>query len=273
MADAPRNRLAQILVRKRKENIRRARFGHLYKTPVSPRDAASSIRDAVDRLRRVKGEPPHIIAELKFRSPSAGVFRPRKTGDVVAIAQAYARGGASAVSVLADGPGFGGSPLNVRRVATCIKAPVLFKEFVLDEMQLDVAASMGARYALLIVRALKPSRLQELVDACAVRGLAPVVEAASPAELDVAVGTGAAIVGFNARDLTTFDVDPGAAARAVDGIPAEHVAIYMSGIRTRDDFARVAAGRADAALIGEGLMRQGDPETTLKTWRGALDIS
>lgn len=267
----PRNRLAQILVRKRKENIRRARFGHLYKAPANRSDTASSIRDAVERLRRVKGELPHVIAELKFRSPSAGVFRPRKAGDVVAIAQAYARGGASAVSVLADGPGFGGSPLNVRRVANSIDAPVLFKEFVLSEMQLDVAASMGACYVLLIVRALEPSRLQELVDACAVRGLAPVVEAASPAELDVALETGAAIVGFNARDLTSFDVDPAAAARAVNRIPPGRVAVYMSGIRSRGDFERVAGGRADAALIGEGLMRQGDPETTLKTWRGALD--
>ncbi|MFK7997984.1 MAG: indole-3-glycerol-phosphate synthase [Polyangiales bacterium] len=267
---APGNRLAQILARKRKENARRERFAHMYRAPLHE-NAALRISDAVARLRRRKGDPPHIIAELKFRSPSAGVFRPRKAGDVVAIAKAYARGGASAVSVLADGPGFGGSPLNVRRVATSIEAPVLFKEFVLGETQLDLAASMGARYVLLIVRALEVSLLQELVDACAARGLAPVVEAASPDELDVAIDTGAAIVGFNARDLTTFDVDPGAAARAVDRIPAERVAIYMSGIRTQSDFARVAAGRADAALIGEGLMRQGDPETTLKTWRGALD--
>lgn len=271
MAEPPRrNRLAQILVRKRKENARRARFAHLYKAPTNA-EAASSIDDAVARLRRTSGALPHIIAELKFRSPSAGVFRPRKAGDVVAIANAYARGGASAVSVLADGPGFGGSPLNVRRVANSIEAPVLFKEFVLGELQLDVAARMGARYVLLIVRALESSLLQELVDACAVRGLAPVVEAASADELDVAIGTGAAIVGFNARDLSTFDVDPSAAAQAVDRIPTDRVAIYMSGIRSQEDFARVAAGRADAALIGEGLMRQGDPETTLKTWRGALE--
>jgi indole-3-glycerol phosphate synthase len=269
MADSSRrDRLAEILVRKRKENERRARFAHLYTPPVHI-DASSYIEDAVSRIRRTSG-PPHIIAELKFRSPSAGAFRSRQTGDAVAIASAYARGGASAVSVLADGPGFGGSPLNVRRVAAALEAPVLYKEFVLNELQLDVAACMGARYVLLIVRALERRLLQELVNACAVRGLAPVVEAASAAELDVAIDTGAAIIGFNARDLSTFDVDPSAAAREVARIPAGRVAIYMSGIRTQEDFARVAGGRADAALIGEGLMRQGDPETTLKTWRSAL---
>ena len=218
----------------------------------------------MDLLRRV--DRPRIIAEIKFRSPSAGEIRPRHSGDGVRIAAHYAGGGASAISVLADGPGFGGSPLAVRRIAEASRLPVLFKEFVLEAMQLDLAAAMGARYVLLIVRALASDELAALVRGAHTRGLVPIVEAADDAELDRALRCGADVIGVNARDLRTFRVDPVAAAAQVARIPSSHVAVYMSGVRDEDSFLRAADGRADALLIGEGLMRVADPARTLNTW-------
>ncbi len=186
------------------------------------------------------------------------------------MARAYEAGGATAVSVLADRPGFGGSPLEVRRVANAIALPVLFKEFVLDPIQLDLAVAVGASMALLLVRVLDQERLEALVAACHERRLEPVVEAADEAELERALGTEATVVGVNARDLRTFEVDPARAARLIESIPSERVAVYMSGVRDVEDMKRVRDGRADAALVGEGLMRAEDPGARLASWLEAL---
>jgi indole-3-glycerol phosphate synthase len=205
-----------------------------------------------------------VIAEIKRKSPSAGVLRPWAPGDAVALARAYVDGGAAAVSVLCDGPGFGGSPLDLRRVARTVTAPLLFKEFVLDEVQLELARDVGAHMALLLVRALPPERLHRLVEAALALGLAPLVEAADDTELDAALATRAVLIGVNARDLQTFRVDSTQAARAIARIPADRIAVHMSGIRTPRDFSEVAHGRADAVLIGEGLMRAVDPAAQLR---------
>ena len=254
--------LQQILGRKGREVRRRRRRGWAI---TEPADA----RGVPDALRR-QGGAPRVIAEVKFRSPSAGPIRPRSAGEGVRVALGYARGGAAAVSVLADGPGFGGCPLEVRRVARAVSVPVLFKEFVLDEVQLDLAVHAGASMALLLVRAVEAPRLNELVEACRHRGLEPVVEAADEGELETALASEASIVGVNARDLRTFAVDPARAARLIESIPPERVAVYMSGVRTDDDLRRVRDGRADAALVGEGLMRAPDPGDRLKSWLEAI---
>lgn len=255
--------LAAIIARKRLENARRRR--HLafddardLRPLHSPRAAA-----AEQALRRPSGEPARIIAEIKLRSPSAGVIRARVPGDVAAIAAGYGSAGAAAVSVLCDGPGFGGSVLDVRRAAAVAKVPVLFKEFVLDPVQLAVARDMGASLVLLLVRALAEPELRTLVDMTLQLGLSPVVEAADIAELEVALRTGARIVGVNARDLRTFRVDPEAARRVLAQVPGDRIAVFMSGIRSAEDLAAVAAGRADAALVGEGLMRAASPPDRL----------
>ena len=255
--------LAAILERKRAE-IRR-RLAHVSKGTVPFETSGAEASDgergarAVQALRRAPGGPPRVIAEVKFRSPSAGVIRARGVGDVAAIARAYERGGAAAVSVLADGPGFGGSPLDVRRAAGAVAVPILFKEFVLDPVQVDLAHAMGASLVLLLVRALEGSALDELVRAVRARGMEPVVEAASAPELDRALATGATIVGMNARDLRTFEVDVEAAAVALAAVPRDRIAVFMSGIHDAAGLARVAGGRADAVLVGEGLMRAPDP--------------
>jgi indole-3-glycerol phosphate synthase len=256
----PTDHLAQILARKRVEAQRRARFAAVYAElaeraplPVSPLAA----------LRRRAAEPPRVVAEIKLRSPSAGQIRPRAPGAVPRIAAAYQQAGAAAISVLCDGPGFGGTPLDLARAAARVRVPLLFKEFVLHPVQIDLARAAGASLVLLLACALDDASLRGLIDAARGRGLEPVVEAADAQELSRALATSATIVGINARDLRSFSVDPTRAAALVDRIPADRIAVFMSGIRSAQDFVRVSDGRADAALIGEGLMRAPDPGAAL----------
>jgi indole-3-glycerol phosphate synthase len=249
--------LARIVERKRFEVVRRlrraGRFVALAESAPLPRG------DLLAPLRRAPGQPPCVIAEIKLRSPSAGEIRARVPGELSAIAAGYQQGGAAAISVLCDGPGFGGCPLDVRRVAARVQRPVLFKEFVLDPVQVDCARALGASYVLLLVRVLSDGELRRLIREVRARGLEPVVEAADADELSRALATEATIVGVNARDLRSFTVDAGQAGALIETIPVDRIAVFMSGVRTRDDFARVAGTRADAVLIGEGLMRDRDP--------------
>jgi indole-3-glycerol phosphate synthase len=254
--------LSAILARKRLENVRRRRHVAAMRSverPPQPERSEQGIR----ALRRASDEPPSVIAEVKFRSPSAGEIRRWSPGEGVRVARGYERGGASAVSVLADGPGFGGSPLLVRRVAQAVSAPVLYKGFVLDRVQVDLAYDVGSALVLLLVRALEDSELRTLIQQIRSLGMEPVVEAANSDEVDRAVAAGSTIVGVNARDLSSFRVDKDAARACVARIPTECVAVFMSGVRSVDDFRDVAQGRADAVLIGEGLMRSEDPGARL----------
>lgn len=254
--------LSEILARKRRENERRRRHLGAMRAVERPPQRERSER-GIRALRRAPSDPPSVLAEVKFRSPSAGEIRPWSAGEGVRVAQAYERAGASAVSVLADGPGFGGSPLLVRRVAKAVSVPVLYKGFVLDSVQVDLAYDVGASLVLLLVRALGDTDLRALIQQIRGLGMEPVVEAASSAEVDRALAADSTIIGVNARDLSTFDEDMAAARACVARIPAGRVAVFMSGIRSADDFREVAQTRADAVLIGEGLMRSEDPGVRL----------
>ena len=254
--------LSAILARKRRENSRRRRHVaamQLVERPPQPERAERGVR----ALRRASGDPPSVIAEVKFRSPSAGEIRRWSVGEGVRVARGYERGGASVVSVLADGPGFGGSPLLVRRVAQAVNVPVLYKGFVLDPVQVDLAYDVGASLVLLLVRALEDSVLRALIERIRALGMEAVVEAASSEEVDRAVAAGSMVIGVNARDLSTFRVDKEAARACIERVPPGCVAVFMSGVRAVDDFRDVAQGRADAVLIGEGLMRAEDPGARL----------
>lgn len=214
-------------------------------------------------LHRDLSALPHAIAEIKMRSPSAGVIRSRSVGAVSRIAQSYVAAGAAAVSVLCDGPFFGGTPLDVRRVAQAVTVPVLFKEFVLDTIQVQLAREVGAHMVLLLACALSPSELNGLVDETIHQGLVPLVEVNSRNELEVALQTKTNLIGVNARDLRTFQVDPKAALQIIDLIPKQCLAVYMSGVSAKEDFRRIADSRADAVLMGEVLMRSSDPAKKL----------
>ena len=254
--------LSALLERKRRENARRRRHSPRMNAVTRVPDPSRAAR-ATAALRREAGQPPSVLAEIKFRSPSAGIIRQRAPGDARRIARGYEDGGASVVSVLADGPGFGGSPLLVRQVAEAVRVPVLFKGFVLDPIQVDLAFDVGASLVLLLVRALDDDELRFLYDRIRALGMEPVVEAADAEEVDRAVALGSSIVGVNARDLATFRVDMETAAECVSRIPEDRIAVFMSGVSSDDDFREVARGRADAVLIGEGLMRAEDPGARL----------
>jgi indole-3-glycerol phosphate synthase len=264
--------LGPILERKRRENTRRRKHGAR-----GARIDVGSVELELDRgavavaaLRRASAGAPRVIAEIKHRSPSAGLIRARVPGAVQAIAQQYAEAGAAAISVLCDGPGFGGSVLDVRRAEQAVSVPLLFKEFVLDPLQVSLARAVGAHMVLLLVRALDAASLQALVDEVRRQGMAPVVEAADENELEVALATGASIVGVNARDLRSFRVDTEGARRALSRVPAERIAVHMSGVRSAEDLLRVGESRADAVLVGEALMRAASPGARLQQWLASI---
>ena len=213
-------------------------------------------------LTRAPGEPLRLITEIKRRSPSAGVLSTRLS--VAERAAAYERAGASMVSVLCDERYFDGSFEHLSAARGACSLPLLCKEFVIDEVQLDAARSYGADAVLLIVRCVEPARVPELVRAARERELEPFVEVATEAEARIAVDAGATLVGVNARDLDTLAMDAARVARILAELPATVVSVHLSGLATPEAVTAVARGPAHAALIGETLMRRDDPEPLLR---------
>lgn len=202
------------------------------------------------------------IAEFKRRSPSAGWMG--EAADVATTVRAYAAGGASALSVLTDGPFFGGNlgDLQAARAATAL--PILRKDFIVDRYQILEARAAGADAILLIVAALTDAELRELLAYGRDLGLGMLVEAHEDSEVTRAVDAGADLVGINNRDLHTFDVDHDLAIRLRPLVPASSVVVAESGIRDASDVARLRAAGIDAMLVGETLMRAADPGTALR---------
>lgn len=225
--------------------------------------------DVISKLRRAPGRPLRLIAEVKHRSPSAGALSMALSAGERVVR--YANAGASMVSVLADERFFGGGWHDVTDARSALDrahlpVPVLAKEFVLDERQIAEAAACGAAAVLLIARILPPDRLRKLVSVACTLGIEPLVEIVTEDELVSALATKATLLGVNARDLDTLVVDTARAARVLAGIPPEKVAIHLSGLRTPADVAAIARTRADAALIGEALMREDDPTALLRSF-------
>ena len=207
-----------------------------------------------------------VIAEVKRRSPSAGAINAGL--DPVALAAAYARGGAAAISVLTDGPFFGGALADLEAVAATIATPLLRKDFILDEVQLLEARAAGASAALLIVRALEAEALGRLAQFAEQLGLAAVMEAHTADEVRRAVDAGARIIGVNARDLDNFSIDRTAAWRLLSQVPADLVAVAESGMATLAHVCEAAAAGADAVLIGTALAASSDPEAGARSVSG-----
>ena len=212
-------------------------------------------------LRRAQGSL-QLIAEIKFRSPSAGALSSALS--VSERARAYQRAGASMVSVLCDGSFFDGAYAHLAEARGACELPLLCKEFVIDESQLDAAVAYGADAVLLIVRCLTEKRLAELTLAARARKLEPFVEVVNDEESKMAVGVGATLIGVNARDLDTLVMDAARPARMLAELPPSVTRVHLSGIAGPEDVQRVAASPADAALIGEALMRADQPETKLR---------
>ncbi|HTS15039.1 MAG TPA: hypothetical protein VMH24_05185, partial [Candidatus Sulfotelmatobacter sp.] len=201
----------------------------------------------------------HLIAEVKRASPSAG----RLAGaglDVAEQARAYAAGGAAAISVLCEGRHFGGSVDDLRAVRDAVAVPVLAKEFVVDARQLPQLRLAGAD-AVLLLAALHPAaRLRRLVRQALDLGLEPLVEAHDRRELARALASGARLVGLNARDLRTLQVDPERVLALAGDVPADRLVVAESGIRDAATVRDLRALGLDAVLVGEALMRAPRPE-------------
>lgn len=214
-------------------------------------------------LSRPPGTPLRLIAEIKRRSPSAG---PLST--VLGVgerAAAYERAGAAMISVLCDRTYFDGDPIHLRAARTSTRVPLLCKDFIIHERQLAVARAFGADAALLIARCVSPPGLLELIAAARIHDLVPFVEVTTEAEIEAAIAGHAPIIGVNARDLDTMEIDFERARRVLAAIPPGTTRVHLSGIQDPADVHALAATSADAALVGEILMRADDPEPVLRS--------
>jgi indole-3-glycerol phosphate synthase len=205
----------------------------------------------------LRGVDVAIVAEVKRRSPSRGVLN--ASINAPDRAAAFVRGGAVAVSILTEPLHFGGTPLDLETTRARVSVPLLRKDFLIDVLQLIEARALGAAAALLIVRALDPAHLAELVSAAVELGLEPLVEAHTETELERAVASGARVIGINNRDLETLQIDATTVTRLIPEVPAEMMAIAESGVRDRADVMTAAAVGSDAVLIGSVLSAAADP--------------
>jgi indole-3-glycerol phosphate synthase len=210
------------------------------------------------------GSTVALIAEVKRRSPSAGTISADL--DPAAHAARYATHGAAAISVLTEGPHFGGSLGDLEEVRRRVSVPVLRKDFILDELQLLEARAAGASAALLIVRILTPSRLAELLTFARGVQLDVLVETHSEGEIDVALAAGADVIGVNSRDLDTFALDPERAWELLAALPPGRLAVAESAMHTVADVAKAAAAGADAVLIGTALSAAADPDALVRSF-------
>ena len=239
--------LDEILRHKRKEVAkRRAVLPH-------PGVRAEAIRDFAAALRR---SGVAIIAEFKRSSPSRGVISDRLSP--AEAAAAYERGGAAALSVLTDERYFGGSLQDLRDARAACSLPVLRKDFIIDEWQLQESAAAGADAVLLICAALGDD-LETMAAAARDLGLATLVEAHDAVEVGRAIAAGATVIGVNNRDLTTFKVDLDTTRHLRPLIPPDRIVVSESGVSTAEDMRALAALGVHAALVGEALMTAPDP--------------
>lgn len=257
--------LAEILARKAREV--EARRAALPERELEARALATPPTRRLEDALSFPGGLVRIVAEVKRASPSAGAIDAAL--DAPAQAARYAAAGAAAVSVLTDGPGFGGSLDDLAAARKRVDVPLLRKDFVLERYQLLEARAWGADAALLIVSALPGDLLRRRLDDCAALGLSALVEVHDLAEAEVAVAAGARIVGVNNRDLRTFRVDLAASEAVLPALPAGVLGVSESGIRAPADVARLRRCGAANFLVGEALVRAPDPGALLSEMAAA----
>lgn len=215
-------------------------------------DALAALAPA-DRVR--------IIAEVKRSSPSRGALA--EIPDPAALAADYERGGASAISVLTEERRFKGSLADLESVRERVSIPVLRKDFIAEPYQVLEARAAGADIVLLIVAALEQRELAELHALVLELGMTPLVETHSGDELARASDIGARLIGVNARDLSTFELDRDLFGRLSERFPDDAVKVAESAVLSADDVAHYRRSGADVVLVGEALVTGGDPVSTL----------
>lgn len=217
-------------------------------------ERAEPFRSLAESLR--SAQHLGVIAEIKRRSPSKGVLQ--ASVDPAARARVYEQGGALAISVLTDEMYFHGALEDLRAARSAVKLPVLRKDFVIDEIQVDESVSAGADIVLLIAAAMPVDRLAALSKYARSRGLEVLLEVHGEAEVEAAVAAEPTIIGINNRDLRTFEVDLATSERVLRRLPEGCLAIAESGIMGREDALRMASAGARGILVGELLMRHAD---------------
>jgi indole-3-glycerol phosphate synthase len=222
--------------------------------------AAPAALDALAFL--APSERVKVIAEVKRASPSRGDLA--AIADPASLAAQYAEGGASAISVLTEGRRFKGSLADLEAVRARVQVPVLRKDFIATEYQVLEARASGADLVLLIVAALDQATLVRLHDLVIELGMTPLVETHDATEVSRTVDLGARLVGVNARDLSTFELDRDLFGRLVDRIPEGVIRIAESAVKTPADVAHYRSAGADVVLVGEALVTGGDPVTAIK---------
>jgi indole-3-glycerol phosphate synthase len=246
--------LARIVTATREEVARRRRNGL---------PSATRARDDVRPFAEVLARPGlSLIAEHKRRSPSAGAIR--EGAALADVVRAYERGGAAALSVLTEGPSFGGSLADLRAAREAATLPILRKDFIVDPYQVQESFAAGADAILLIVAALTPGELASLYSDALALGLTALVEVHDQRELDVALDLGAAVVGINNRDLATLTVDTARTFELLPRVSGRALVVAESGFSRREEFVALAVAGVDAVLVGEALMRADDVEAACR---------
>ena len=229
------------------------------------RAALADVPPALDPMPAFRSAAMSVIAEVKRRSPSKGDLA--DIPDPAALATAYAAGGAAAISVLTEERRFGGSLDDLRAVRAAVETPLLRTDFIVEGSQLLEGRAAGADLALLIVAALADDDLRRLHDQARELGLTVLVEVHDEPETERAVALGAELIGVNARNLKTLEVDDATFAKLAPLVPADRVLVAESGISGPADVARYATDGARAVLVGEALVRDGDPVAAVRAMR------
>lgn len=240
--------------------VRHLDAGHL-------RDAASAMGPTRDFPGALAVPGLSVIAEIKRRSPSAGVIAAGL--DPSAQAARYVAGGAAAISVLTEPDFFDGSLDDLRAVRSAVEVPVLRKDFILEPVQIWESRAVGADAVLLVVAALDDDTLRRLLDDAHAVGMTALVEVHTAAEAARAVAAGARVVGVNNRNLATLETDLGTAETLAPDIADAAVRIAESGVSSPESAARMHRAGYDAVLVGEALARSEDPAALVKAFRGA----
>jgi len=224
-------------------------------------DVAPSI-DPMPGIRSAEGVA--VIAEVKRSSPSKGALA--DIPEPGRLAQAYAAGGASAISVLTEERRFSGSLADLDEVRSAVRTPLLRKDFMVDSYQVTEARAHGADLILLIVAALDDALMRDLHDQARELGMTALVEVHDAAELDRALALDPVLVGVNARNLKTLDVDPRTVTGLLPRIPAGVVGVAESGVTGPADVAAYVRSGAGAVLVGEALVKDGAPEQAIRAF-------
>jgi indole-3-glycerol phosphate synthase len=237
------------------------------------RVSAADLRAALADVDPPRDPMPHfraagssVIAEVKRKSPSKGALA--DIPDPAELAARYAAGGAGAISVLTEQRRFGGSLDDLYAVRAAVDIPVLRKDFVVDDYQLIEARAAGADLALLMCSALADDDLRRLYDLAGELGLTALVEVHDEDEAERAVALGAELVGVNARNLKTLEVHQDTFGRLAPLIPDDRVKVAESGIFSADDVRRYVGEGARVVLVGEALVKDGDPEAAVRAMTG-----